>query len=261
MNVLSLFTGIGGLDLGLERAGMTMVAQVESDPWCRSILAHHWPEVPRHDDVRTTLDWWHRPTRTDHPRPRPAVDVVAGGFPCQPASTAGLGLGPDDPRWLWPAMAAVVADLRPAWVVAENVPGLHRRGLGVVHADLERLGYAVRSGLVTACALGAPHPRARLFVLAHPHGFGCDRRPRHERPARGDQLAHRLGWAAEPVLARMAHGVPTGLDRPHATDRRRALGNAVVPAVAEHIGRLITTTATDSVTGHSRSGLTPTAVA
>ncbi len=106
MNVLSLFSGIGGLELGLERAGMTVVGQVEIDEFCRRVLAKHWPDVPRHDDVRTCVEWWRG-------QPRPAVHVVCGGFPCQPSSEAGLRLAQQDPRWLWPAMAPVIAALRP----------------------------------------------------------------------------------------------------------------------------------------------------
>jgi len=160
VNVLELFAGIGGLGLGLERAGMTVVGQVEIDPFCQRVLAKHWPEVSRHDDVHTATTWWHS-------RPRPHVDLVAGGFPCQPASEAGPRLGTDDPRWLWPAMADAVADLRPEWVVWENVPGLLTRGLDIVHADLVRLGYRHRVGWATACAVGAPHTRKRLFGVAH----------------------------------------------------------------------------------------------
>ena len=241
MNVLSLFAGIGGLDLGLERAGMTVVGQVELDPWCRTVLARHWPEVPRHDDVRTATTWWTDPA-AEAAGPRPGVNVVAGGFPCQPVSQAGQRLAQQDPRWLWEPMRDVIAHLRPSWVVAENVPGLHRRGLDVVLADLDRLGYTARAGLVSACALGAPHPRQRLFILAHSQGQGrCPWRdvgraaagPAGEHPARG-RPGRRGGWPAEPDVDRVAHGVPAGVDR------RRALGNAVVPAVAEHIGRLIT---------------------
>lgn len=131
MNVLSLFAGIGGLDLGLERAGMTVVGQVEIDPYRRAVLAKHWPEVPRHDDVETAIAWW-RSAR------RPRVDVVAGGFPCQPVSQAGPRRAQMDERWLWPAMASVVADLRPEWVVWENVPGLLTGGLDIVHRGLVR---------------------------------------------------------------------------------------------------------------------------
>jgi DNA (cytosine-5)-methyltransferase 1 len=238
LNVLSLFAGIGGLDLGLERAGMTAVGQVEKDPFCRKVLAHHWPEVPRHDDVNTAIAWWRS-------RPRPRVDVVAGGFPCQPVSDAGLKLAQEDPRWLWPAMADVIDILRPIWVIGENVPGLRTRGLTLVHADLRRLGYRVRSGYISACEMGAPHPRRRLFILAHTESQGrCPWRdgrgslaPANDQQQEGNRSRRRAGWPAEPALGRVAYGVPAGVDR------RRALGNAVVPAVAEHIGRLIVASA------------------
>ena len=247
MNVLSLFSGIGGLELGLERAGMTVVGQVEIDDYCRCVLAKHWPEVPRHDDVRTAVDWWQS-------EPRPAVDLVCGGFPCQPVSVAGLKRAQEDERWLWPAMAHVIAEIRPRWVVAENVPGLRKLGLADVLGDLDRLGYRARPGLISACAVGAPHARQRLFTLAHAESHRCGQgrawrsdlhaapRPRKQEPV----LAHpdrvraeperRDWWAAEPDVARMAHGIP---DR---VDRTRALGNAVVPQVAEHVGRLILAT-------------------
>ena len=242
MNVLSLFSGIGGLDLGLERAGMNVVGQVEIDPWCRKVLAKHWPEVPRHDDVRTAAEWWGG---------RPAPDVVAGGFPCQPVSVAGLKAAQEDPRWLWPAMAAVIATIRPAWLVIENVPGLRKLGLADVLGDLARLGYRTRAGYIAACEMGAPHPRRRLLTVAHAESVRCGQgrpgRPDLDAPARtaeqtpvladahGIQAepAGRGWWDAEPGVARMADGLP---DR---VDRTRAIGNAVVPQVAEHIGRLI----------------------
>jgi DNA (cytosine-5)-methyltransferase 1 len=234
MNFLSLFSGIGGMDLGLERAGMRCVGQAEIDPFCRRVLAKHWPEVPRHDDVRTCPEWWAS-------EPRPRLDVVAGGFPCQPVSQAGRRLAQQDERWLWPAMARVVAVVRPTWVVVENVPGLLHRGIGDVAAELSRLGYAARPGLVSACTLGAPHPRDRLFILAHAVSPGrCAWRVRGSGAvaADGELLtgggSQRCGWwAAEPDVDRVAYGVPRGVDR------RRALGNAVVPQVAEVIGRMV----------------------
>lgn len=130
MNVLSLFAGIGGIELGLERAGMTTVGQVETDPYCQQVLAQHWPEVPRHDDVRTTVKWWQS-------EPRPRVDLVCGGFPCQPFSLAGKQLGTSDERWMWPAMAGVIRGVRSRYVLVENVSSLVRDGLafGQVLAD------------------------------------------------------------------------------------------------------------------------------
>jgi DNA (cytosine-5)-methyltransferase 1 len=236
MNVLSLFAGIGGLDLGLERAGMTVVGQVEIDPFCQAVLARHWPKVPRHDDVHTTPDWWKS-------QPRPAVHVIAGGFPCQPVSQAGLRLANQDARWLWPAMADTIAEIRPDWVIGENVPGLLYRGIADVLGDLARIGYRARAGVVSACAMGAPHTRERLFILAHPDGqewrpgrmLGTGSGEEDRKLLRdGSRHQRRPWWASEPNVDRVAYGVPRGMDR------RRALGNAVVPQVAEYIGRMIT---------------------
>lgn len=255
MNVLSLFAGIGGLDLGLERAGMTVVGQVEIDPFCQRVLAKHWPEVPRHDDVRTAVAWWLG-------RARPAVDVVCGGFPCQPVSVAGKQLAQADERWLWPAAWAVIRDLRPRFAIMENVPGLLARGMGDVLGDLAAIGYDAEWDCVPAAAVGAPHRRDRVFVVAYPsrlrwpagrNDTGSAQEP--ESIDRRVPLAHAhsewqpqpgylpvLGWrrpadcgwwATEPDVGRVAHGIPNRVDR------LRGLGNAVVPQVAEHIGRLV----------------------
>jgi len=230
---LSLCSGIGGLDLGLDRAGWECVGQVELDPFCRQVLAKHWPEVPRHDDVRTAVEWWRS-------EPRPAVHAVVGGFPCQPVSEAGRRLAQADQRWLWEPMARVIDALAPPWVIAENVPGLRGRGLDIVLGDLDRLGYRARAGSVTACAMGAPHVRRRLFILAHAASVRCGQgRPAamvvseeggrwsHATPERGSW------WSDEPPVARVVYGLPGRVDR------IRALGNAVVPQVAEYVGRLL----------------------
>jgi DNA (cytosine-5)-methyltransferase 1 len=238
LNVLSLFSGIGGLELGLERAGMTVVGQVEIDPFCRRVLAEHWPEVPRHDDVRTCVEWWRS-------EPRPAVHLVAGGFPCQPASSAGLGLAQDDDRWLWPDMARVVRRLRPRYVLVENVAGLLDRGFGDVLGDLAGLGFDAEWGALSACAMGAPHPRERVLVVAYPEGeswWPAASRPMGEISATAGTGRPRVGlpepgdsgwWDTEPRLGRVADGLPARLDR------RTALGNAVVPQVAQRVGELI----------------------
>ena len=157
-----------------------------------------------------------------------------------------------------PEVAALIDAVRPDWVVWENVPGLLTRGLHIVHADLVRLGYRHRVGWASACAVGAPHARRRLFGLAHAAGLG--RHPRRVEPGSGGPpqgeeqqrptTGRSAGWATEPAVGRVAYGVP---DR---VDRCAALGNAVVPAVAEHVGRLITEftgaaalTAADATTG------------
>ena len=232
MNVLSLFSGIGGLELGLERAGMTTVGQVELDPFCRRVLAKHWPEVPQHDDVRTTSEWWAS-------EPRPGVDVVCGGFPCQPFSGSGLQLGIADERWGWPWMADVIRAVRPRYVVVENVAALirHADAFGVLLGDLHRFGFDAEWSVVTACAVGAPHRRRRLYLVAYPRGARLQ--GLHETRGNLDlqSVARdlRRHWESEPDLARVADGIPRRLVR----DPIHAYGNAVVPQVAELVGRLI----------------------
>ncbi|AVR77239.1 DNA methyltransferase [Mycobacterium phage Rialto] len=232
MNVLSLFSGIGGLELGLERAGMTVVGQVEINPYCRQILAKHWPHVPRHDDVRTTVEWWES-------EERPRVDLICGGFPCQPFSVAGQQQGINDERWMWPDMARVIRHVGPRYVVLENVAALIRDSVafGWVLGDLHQLGFDAEWSIVTACSVGAPHRRRRVYVVAHARGEGLQgihktRRGIHLQPV----ATHLRGqWSAEPDVARVAYGIPRGMVR----DPIQAFGNAVVPQVAEHIGRMI----------------------
>jgi len=155
----SLFAGIGGLDLGCEAAGFECRWQVELDPFASAVLARHWPAVRRHGDIRT----W--PTPDTEP-----VDLIVGGFPCQPVSLAGKGLAQADPRWLWPEFRRVVARLRPAWVLIENVPGLRRRGLRGVLADLAVLGFDAEWSVLAARDVGAPHLRKRIFIAASDAG-------------------------------------------------------------------------------------------
>lgn len=245
LTVLSLFSGIGGLELGLERAGMRVVGQVEINPYCRRVLAHHWPEVPRHDDVRTAPDWWD----SEH---RPAVGVVAGGFPCQPFSLAGKQLGIADERWMWPAMADVVRRVRPRYVVVENVSALVRDAdaFGWVLGDLADCGFDAEWAVLSAPQFGAPQSaRERVYLVAYPQGLDGVARHRvgqggeREAPlaagglhglsvaARGESA--RAWLAAEPDVDRLVDGVPDQVDR------LAAYGNAVIPAAAEHIGRLV----------------------
>lgn len=157
MRVLSLFSGIGGLDIAAEWAGMQIVGQVEIDEYCQQVLARHWPRVKRVADIRQV---WGYDFGT--------VDVIVGGFPCQPGSVAGQRRGKADARWLWPEFLRVVEVYRPAWVVAENVPGLISLGLlDDVLGDLDAAGYEATAVVFPAAAVGAPHLRERVFVVAH----------------------------------------------------------------------------------------------
>lgn len=240
MNVLSLFAGIGGLDLGLERAGMNVVGQVEIDPFRRDVLARHWPEVPRHDDVRTTVDWWRSGAR-------PPVHGVVGGYPCTPFSRAGRRRGVADERWGWPWMCHVVRELRPRFVVVENTAALLDDSIafGWMLGDLADLGFDAEWSVLSACAVGAPHARERLFLVADadegdgPAGLGALVEA-HAVPGGGlppGPWAHPVDGLLEAASRsrRVADGLPDELE----PARVGALGDAVVPQVAEYIGRLV----------------------
>ncbi|HYI40014.1 MAG TPA: DNA cytosine methyltransferase [Allosphingosinicella sp.] len=167
LRVLSLFAGIGGFDLGLERAGgFKTVAFCEIDPFCRRVLAKHWPEVPCYDDVRTL-------TADCLAADGIAVDVICGGFPCQDISFAGTGAGLAGERsGLWFEYARLIGELRPSYVLVENVAALLARGLDVVLGTLAALGYDAEWHCIPASAVGAPHRRDRLWIVAHPNGRG-----------------------------------------------------------------------------------------
>ena len=159
---LSLFSGIGGLDLAAEMAGIKTVGQCEWADFQTKILEKHWPDVPRWRDIRTlTADSFYERTglRT--------VDIVSGGFPCQPFSLAGERKGKDDDRYLWPEMLRVIRELRPTWVLGENVPGIVNLALDTVLSDLENEGYSSQPFIIPACGVDAPHKRERVCILAH----------------------------------------------------------------------------------------------
>jgi DNA (cytosine-5)-methyltransferase 1 len=231
----SLFAGIGGFDLGFERAGMQCKWQVEIDEFCWQVLFEHWPKVPKWDDVRTFppdfSNCW-------------AVDVVCGGFPCQDISNAGKKRGIDGERsGLWREFARIIRVLRPRFVVVENVSALLNRGMGRVLGDLAACGYDAEWDCLPAAAFGAPHLRDRVFIVAHAQCGGLEggvlglAKPAAIQPPanRGTSLGTYLGatWSDEPPVSLLDDGVSGAL----AEACSRATGNAVVPQVAEYIGR------------------------
>lgn len=255
--IVSLCSGIGGLELGLERAGLgQVVVQVEIDAACRRVLARHWPEAVRHDDLRT----WEGKV------PGAGPILLCAGFPCQPYSKAGRGLAEEDPRDLWPAVARAIRLVGPQVVVLENVERLLQLGMGRVLGDLAALGFDAEWDCIPAASVGAPHLRDRVFLVAYAHGSGrlhrqdgidaaerrqpalslsliggeamadtdptgCDRTALRQRWVAPS--AWRGGWPAEPGVPRVVDGVPSVLDE------IRQYGNAVCPPAAEHVGRIV----------------------
>jgi DNA (cytosine-5)-methyltransferase 1 len=209
LQVLDLFSGIGGFSLGLERAGMTTAAFCEIEPFCRAVLAKHWPGVPIYDDVRTL-------TGERLAADGISVDVICGGFPCQDISLAGRGAGLSGERsGLWFEYRRVIEEVAPRWVIIENVPALRTRGLDVVLGGLAEIGYDAEWHLIPASAIGAPHQRDRVWILAY-SAFGGWREHGHERGQAcdtgagqptdcGSDVAYRDGVRCEPLPVRQFH--------------------------------------------------------
>ena len=162
MRILDLFSGIGGFSLGLERAGMETVAFCEIDPYCRAVLKKHWPEVPIHEDI----------TQLDGTQYRGTVDLICGGYPCQPFSVAGDRKGAEDDRHLWPEYYRLIREIEPGWVIGENVSGHISMGLDQVLSDLENSGYTTETFVIPACAVDAPHRRDRVWIIGYRNDKG-----------------------------------------------------------------------------------------
>lgn len=239
----SCFAGIGGLDIGLERVGMECKWQIEWEDYCQKVLATHWPDVKRYSDIREV-----------DANELERVDVIAGGFPCQDISVAGKGEGIQEGNrsGLWTEMSRLILVLRPRYVIVENVAMLLSRGIGRVLGDLATLGYDAEWEMLPAAAFGLPHERQRVFILAYPSDLGWDflQNPtstlsyrnrvqnqeqsgyRWKREACGHSV-ERVGWSVEPDIPGSDDGVPFRMER------LKALGNAVVPQVAEFLGECI----------------------
>ena len=258
----SLFSGIGGFDLAASWMGWENVFQCERDRFCKRILRYYWPSAKFFEDVREFKAAEFRGT----------VDIISGGFPCQPFSVAGKRRGTKDERHLWPEMCRIIGEVRPAWVVGENVYGFLNWGKGMVfeqvQADLEAEGYEVWTYVLPACGIGAVHRRTRVWLVAHanrvPGGQtteGWKKYFEERQKDRIDAVANGKGklaagsagryewrdpWAdfpTEPPVCAGDDGVSAGLDGITFSDWRiaslRGAGNAIVPQVALQIFKAI----------------------
>ena len=274
LTVGSLFSGIGGFDLGLERAGMKVIWQSEINTFATRVLKKHWPDVPNLGDI-TKIDW----TTVERP------DVICGGYPCQPFSQAGKRGGENDARHLWPAMHNAICLLRPRYALMENVRGHLSMGFGDVLADLAEIGYDAEWQVIPAAAVGAPHKRDRVFIVAYPNDTG-NRTPKRRIDENGATQIKKRQIVAQSEFGRrrkkmantngaggwgvgsLQHGrknvfgqsdqlrgkngiasgswwevepdvgrVANGVS--NRVDRLKGLGNAIVPQVAELVGALV----------------------
>jgi DNA (cytosine-5)-methyltransferase 1 len=295
LNHLDLFSGIGGFSLGLERTGgFRTIGFCETDAYCTKVLQKNFPGIPIHGDIKKLKG-------TDIG----TVDIITGGYPCQPFSVAGKQKGVEDPRHLWPEMFRVVKESRPNWVIGENVAGHIKLGLDSVLKDLESEGYRTRTFSISASSIGANHQRERIWIVAHSErngliatkkrgssketiskqskrknntldikgtgsisetntdvadtcGTGLSSAPssrsdeesgeesRNEFPA-GCGSALDWGdisgnWTVEPNVGRVAHGIPSRVDR------IKSLGNSLVPHIPYYIGQSIIATYEDNDT-------------
>ena len=233
MNVLDLFSGIGGFSLGLERAGMRTVAFCEIEPFNRRVLAKHWPDVPCYEDVRGVSALRLKADGID-------ADIICGGFPCQDISLAGNRRGIKAARsGLWGEYCRIIDEVRPRFVIVENVAALLSLGMGTVLGDLAEIGYDAEWHCIPASAVGAPHQRDRVWVIAYPAHQQAEASMESIQAGRlSRELGRVLGGIRfplvdHPTVCFVDDGVPI------AVDEHESLGNAVVPQIPEIIGRAI----------------------
>lgn len=264
---IDLFSGIGGFALAADRVfGEVEHIFCDNEPFAQEVLKKHWPNSKIYGDIRTlTADTYsnrcsgghqkidstvtNEQTLSDSKRctKPPSVFLLTGGFPCQPFSQAGKRKGTDDNRYLWPEMLRVIQEFQPTWVIAENVRGLLTINGGLVFeqvcTDLENAGYEVQPIVIPAVAVNAPHRRDRVWFVAHRRSAGLQETWAEQQTAgtRGEGGNGRTGWDKDwpevaTALCRIHDGVPRRLDR---NPRLKALGNAIVPQVAEEIMKAI----------------------
>lgn len=256
MNHGSLFSGIGGFDLAAEWMGWNNIFQVEWDEYCQKLLNQNFPYTDKYNDIN----------KFDGRKYKGSIDIITGGFPCQPFSTNGLRKGESDNRFLWPQMFRIIQEAKPSYVIGENVTGIISMESGTtfenICTDLESERYTVEPFNISASSVGAWHQRERIWIVAYRSNewiktmckqengsiaskFTSDNtgerleratRPKLQRQSTGfagDNKKDKSNWATEPGVGRVVHGIP------HRVDRIKGIGNAIVPQVAYEIFKVI----------------------
>ena len=229
LNHGSLFSGIGGFDLAAQWCGWNNIFQVEIDKFCQKVLHKNFPNTKKYEDIK----------KFKGTKYRGRIDVISGGFPCQPFSVAGKRKGKEDDRYLWDEMLRVISEIKPSFVVGENVTGILSMGFGQMLTELESVGYRTETFIIPACAVNAPHKRERAWIVAYLpeiYGLWSDKEKEGRQFQRCDE--HRGCFEQEWVsvaaeFCRVDDGIS---DR---VDRLESLGNAIVPQVAYNIFKSI----------------------
>jgi DNA (cytosine-5)-methyltransferase 1 len=193
MRSIELFAGIGGIALAAEWAGIETVAFCEREPFCQKVLGKQWPGAPIFDDVRTL----NKESFIERGVDVGAIELITGGFPCQPYSIAGLKRGDEDDRALWREMFRIIEEIRPTWVVGENVANFTKMGLDNASTDLEGIGYSVQSFIIPAVAVNANHRRDRVFIVAHSN---CKRSRKYNSAAQSSEKRFGIRGNTETLL-------------------------------------------------------------
>ena len=286
LNVLDLFSGIGGFSLGLEATGgFETKAFCELDKYCKSVLKKHWPDTRQYDDIKELTYDKLRSDGID------TIDIITGGYPCQPFSVAGKQKGTEDKRHLWPEYFRLVKECRPTWVIGENVSGHIKLGLDQVIEDLESEGYATRTFSISASSIGANHQRERIWIIANSNSNGLLKDDSNIRPQSTESIGKDSGSIRKDIpreqhMANSNSGSEETLNQervlgeqntegeterypdgslqihgqwniepnvgrvadgiPSRVDRLKSLGNSLVPQIPYYIGQTILRTMADT---------------
>jgi DNA (cytosine-5)-methyltransferase 1 len=239
LKLLDLFSGIGGFSLGLESTGFfETIGFVEKDKFCQKVLKKHWSNINIEEDIRNVKG------------ERYAADIITGGFPCQPFSVAGKRKSTADDRYLWDEMLRVIREVKPRWIIGENVEGIININEGMVlrqvQTDLEKEGFQSQCIIIPASGIGAWHQRKRVWIVANSSSkrlerLNCEQQSSEQKfrfTSNKNNEERKTWWQTQSELCRTPNGVSYELDKDR-TNRIKSLGNSIVPQIARELGLAI----------------------